>query len=179
MIDFDALDKSKTYLAVQYGEGLISKKIRKYSKQYAPNSKKIPTHVLGLVFENGEWFIYESHAAENKKLKIASGVRKLSVNVWKILELKTQYQFRAYKLPLDKDELKKHLGEPYSLGDIKSLFLAAILHNNGQQKDRNGLICSEYMALCYSTICKNYNLPAWCITPAHFQDYFENVLEVA
>lgn len=179
MIDFDALDKSKTYLAVQYGEGLISKKIRKYSKQYAPNSKKIPTHVLALVFEEETWFIYESHARALKEFAIAAGVRRFPVDEWKIVEKDTQEQFEAYELEINKEELKKHIGEPYSVGDIRSLFFAALLHNNGKQKDRNGLICSEYMALCYPKICEFYGLPAWCITPAHFQDYIENVLEVA
>lgn len=178
MIDFEKLDKESTYLCVQYGDGFISKKIRKYSQQYAQDSNKIPTHVLALVYENDDWNIYESHADANKKLKIPSGVRKLSLNLWKQFEKETQNQFRAYKLDLDREELKKHIGECYSLGDIKSLFLAAIFHTNGKQKDRNGLICSEYMALCYPKICEHYNLPAWCITPAHFQDYFDKVLEV-
>lgn len=170
MIDFDALDKSKTYLAVQYGEGLISKKIRKYSKQYAPNSKKIPTHVLALVYSGG-WFIYESHARAVKKLNIGAGVRKIPVNLWKIAERTRQRQYFAYPLDLDREELEKHLGEPYSVGDIQSLFFAALKNDNGKQKDCNGLICSEYMALCYPKICEFYGLPAWCITPAHFADY--------
>lgn len=174
MIEFELLDKNKTYLGVQYGEGFISKKIRKYSKMYAPNSKQIPTHVLALVYENDSWYIYESHARGFKDLAIAAGVRRFTAEKWKIAESEAQEQFFAYELVIDKKTLKKHLGEPYSLGDIRSLFFAALLHRNGKQKDREGLICSEYMALCYPDICETYALPAWCITPAHFQDYFDN-----
>ena len=177
MIHFDKLDKKSTYLATQCGEGLISKKIRKYSKDYAKNSIRIPTHVLGLIFEEGEWHIYESHMRGFKEIGIPSGVRRMSVNVWKIIEETCLDQFEAHKLKLNPEELKKHLGEPYSLGDIRSLLHAALFHTNGKQKDRKGLICSEYMALCFPEICKKYNLPAWCITPAHFQDYFDNLEE--
>jgi len=173
MIDFSKLNKNKTYIGLQYGEGLISKKIRQYSKDYAKNSKKIPTHVLGLVFEEGEWHIYESHARGFKTIEIPSGVRRMGVEVWKIIEGNSLNQFVAIEHKLHPLELKKHLGEPYSLGDIRSLLHAAIFHSNGKQKNRNGLICSEYMALCSGEICKAYNLPAWCITPAHFQDFFD------
>ena len=177
MIDFNELDKNETYLGVQYGQGFISKKIRKYSKRYAPKSLKIPTHVLAFVFEEGEWFVYESHARGFKDLAIAAGVRRFSVEQWKIAEKDALEQFEAYKLDLNKEELKKHLGEPYSIGDIRSLFFAALFHRNGKQKNREGLICSEYMSLCFPQICEVYNLPAWCITPAHFQDYFDNLKE--
>lgn len=173
MIEFKELDKNKTYIALQYGEGLISKKIRKYSKQYAPNSNKIPTHVLALVYDDDTWYIYESHARAFKTLSVSAGVRKIPKSYWKIIEKDTQYQFRAYELNLNKNELEKHIGESYSLGDIHSLFLAALFHNNGKQKDREGLICSEYIALSYPKICEYYALPAWCITPAHFQDYLD------
>ena len=62
MIDFEKLDKKRIYLGLQYGEGLISKEIRKYSKCYAPNSERIPTHVLAFVYKLDEWWVYESHA---------------------------------------------------------------------------------------------------------------------
>lgn len=177
MIDFKELDTKETYLGMQYGEGFISKKIRKYSKRYAPKSAKIPTHVLAFVYEEGEWFVYESHARGLKDLAITAGVRRFTVEQWKIVEEHAQDQFVAIKLDIDREELKKHIGEPYSLGDIRSLFFAAIFHRNGKQKNRDGLICSEYMSLCYPKICEAYNLPAWCITPAHFQDYFDNLKE--
>ena len=50
---------------------------------------------------------------------------------------------------------------------------ACLTDKNGKQKNREGIICSEYMALCNDEICKFYNLPAHCITPAHFQNYFD------
>ena len=69
--------------------------------------------------------------------------------------------------------LEKNIGFPYGTGDIESLLRAAIFHRNGKQKDRPGLICSEYIALCSEDIQKFCNLPAWCITPAHFQHYID------
>lgn len=176
MIDFEKLDKRRIYLGLQYGEGLISKKIRKYSKCYAPNSERIPTHVLAFVYKLGEWWVYESHANGFKKLGIPAGVRRYTVEKWKIAEKKTQEQFVAVPLKIKFKELEKYIGLTYGVGDIRNLLKAALFHNNGKQKDREGLICSEYISLCFPDICKAYNLPAWCITPAHFQDYIDKTI---
>jgi len=173
MIDFEKLDKKTKYLGLQYGEGLISREIRKYSKCYAPNSERIPTHVLAFVFRLGEWWVYESHASGFKKLGVPAGVRRYPVEKWKIIEEKTQEQFVAVPLKINFKDLEKYIGQAYGKGDIHSLLRAALLHNNGKQKDREGLICSEYIALCFPEICEEYSLPAWCITPAHFQDYID------
>ena len=89
MIDFDTLDKSKTYLAIQYGEGLISKKIRKYSKQNAPNSKKFRRAFdeyenklnTGVLYTNG--FKYKPKYINDYK-KIMTDVE-TAVNLIKIL----------------------------------------------------------------------------------------------
>ena len=149
------------------------KKIRKYSKSYAPNSKDIPTHVFALVFRLGEWWVYESHAKGFKKLGIPEGVRRYTINKWFEIEKNTQNEFKLYPLKLNFKTLEKNIGFPYGTGDIRSLLLAAIFHRNGKQKDRPGLICSEYIALCSEDIRKFCNLPAWCITPAHFQHYID------
>lgn len=174
MIDFEKLDKRRIYLGLQYGEGFISKKIRKYSKCYAPKSAKVPTHVLAFVFKLGEWWVYESHATGFKKLGVPAGVRRYTVEKWKIAEEHAQEQFVAVPLKIKFKDLEKYIGQEYGGGDIRNLLKAALFHSNGKQKDRDGLICSEYIALCFNPICKYYDLPAWCITPAHFQDYIDN-----
>lgn len=173
MIEFEKLDKKRIYLGLQYGEGLISKEIRKFSKCYAPNSERIPTHVLAFVYKLGEWWVYESHAKGFKKLGVPAGVRRFTLEKWRIIEENTQEQFVAVPLKIDFKNLEKYIGQTYGKGDIHSLFKAALFHNNGTQKDREGLICSEYIALCFPDICEAYGLPAWCITPAHFQDYID------
>lgn len=66
---------------------LIAKKIRKYSKSYAPNSKVIPTHVFALVFRLGEWWVYESHAKGFKKLGVPEGVRRYTRATDKVCSL--------------------------------------------------------------------------------------------
>ncbi|DAB06232.1 TPA: hypothetical protein CPT92_07065 [Candidatus Gastranaerophilales bacterium HUM_13] len=173
MTNFEKLNKRKTYIGLQYGTSLIAKKIRKYSKSYAPNSKEIPTHVFALVFRLGEWWVYESHAKGFKKLGIPEGVRRYTIDKWLEIEKKTQEEFKLYPLKLNFKTLEKNIGFPYGTGDIESLLRAAIFHRNGKQKDRPGLICSEYIALCSEDIQKFCNLPAWCITPAHFQHYID------
>ncbi|MDD3238213.1 MAG: hypothetical protein PHV37_08980 [Candidatus Gastranaerophilales bacterium] len=174
MIDFENLDKSRIYLGLQYGQNsIIAKEIRRFSKCYAPNSKDIPTHTLAFVYRLNSWWIYESHAKGYKALGVPEGVRRYKLNIWNHIEEKSLNEFKAFPLDIDFENLEHYIGMPYGIGDIKSLLRASIFRNNGKQKDRQGLICSEYIALCYPTICKFYNLPAYCITPAHFQNYLE------
>lgn len=171
MIDFEKLDKRKTYLGLQYGTSLIAKQIKRFSKCYAPDSKEIPTHVLAFVYRLGEWWIYESHADGDKDLGVPSGVRRYKLSVWLQIEKNTQNQFKAVPFKINFKSLEHYIGLSYGTGDIKELLKAALFHSNGKQKDRKGLICSEYIALCAPYIQEFYNLPAYCITPAHFEDY--------
>lgn len=52
MIFFGELDKNKTYIGLQYGNSAIAKKIIKYTRQYAPNSQDIPTHVFAIIYRH-------------------------------------------------------------------------------------------------------------------------------
>lgn len=168
------LNKRKTYIGLQYGNSLIAKEIRRFSKEYAPNSKEIPTHICGLVYRLGEWWVFESHANGVKDLGIPSGVRHYRASVWNKVEPKCDAEYKIFPLPLDIKNLEIFIGQPYSIGDIKSLLRVSIFNRkNGKQKDRNGLICSEYIANCCAKITKFYDLPAHCITPAHFQNYID------
>lgn len=172
-MNFDTLDKTKTYIGLQYGKSNIAKKIQKYTKIYCPNSEEVPTHILALVFRLGDWWIYESHLKGNKKLAIPPGVRRYKLAVWLQKEIVEEYKFYPLKVSLKK--LEEYIGQSYGTGDIMSLFLAGLFHTNGQQKDREGLICSEYIALCVPAVCRYIGLPAWCITPAHFKAYFDEL----
>lgn len=173
MIQFDELDKEKTYIGLQYGTSKLAQKIVKYSKQYAPDSPDIPTHVFAIVYrhELKEWWIYESHLKENKELGFPSGVRRYSLKKWLKSEIRNLHQFEAYPFNFDRYILEDLVGFKYGTGSIASLMLAAIKKNNGKQKDRKGYICSEYLACCNPNICAFFELPVWCITPAHFQQY--------
>lgn len=175
MIDFTILDKKKTYIGLEYGTGFIAKQIIKFSKIYAPKSGKIPSHVFALVHRYGHWWIYESHADRVAKYNVPAGVRKIKANIWLEIENKHLDRFKAKELKLNRKELEIHLGEKYGMGDIRSLCMAGLRKNNGKQSDHEGLICSEYIALAHPQIQAYYNLPAWCITPAHWQNYLEEV----
>lgn len=176
MIDFELLDKKRIYLGLQYGTGVIAKKIVKYSKCYAPNSKEIPTHVLALVYrkELGDWWIYESHLDGHAKLGIPSGSRRFSRVKWLDVEGKKLNEFVAIPMDIDFKQLEYWVGYKYGKGDIAELMRVGLIGKNGNQKDRSGLICSEFIALAYPCIGKYFNLPHWCITPAHFQRYIED-----
>ncbi len=171
VINFDILDKRRTYIGLQYGTSFIANKIRKYSKEYAPNSKEIPTHVLAFKYRFGTWWIYESHMDAHKDMGIPSGVRRFKLELW--LKIEKQSEFKIYPMKFSIKKLEDYIGQSYGTGDIKELMKASIFKSNGKQKNRQGLICSEYLALCNDKICNYYKLPAYCITPAHFQDYID------
>lgn len=173
VIDFKKLNKRKTYIGLEYGTSLIAKQIIKFSKCYCPNSDKTPTHVFAVIYRLGSWWIYESHAKGDVDKGIPKGVRRYKASIWLDIEKDTQKNFKVFEQKVSRKMLEEYIGQPYGIGDIKSLLHAAIHHNNGKQKNKRGLICSEYISLCYPEISKYYNLPEYCITPAHFQDYFD------
>ena len=170
-VDFDKLDKKTTYVGLQYGSSIISKQIIKLTKMFAPDSKQIPSHVFGLKYRFNKWWIFESHAKGDKKLGVPEGVRRCKKDVWDKIE--TKNNFNIYPMKLNIAKLEDYIGQQYGIGDIDNLMKACLFNKNGEQKDRDGIICSEYMALCNDEVCKFYNLPAHCITPAHFQNYFD------
>ena len=152
-IDFKKLDKRRIYLGLQYGKNsIIAKEIIKFTKCYAPYSDEIPTHVLAFVYRLKSWWIYESHANGHEKLGLPSGVRRYKLEKWLEVEKKTQDEFKAVPLDISFSKLEEYIGYKYGLGDLQALLGAAIFRNNGKQKDHDGLICSEYISLCYPKI---------------------------
>lgn len=166
---FNNFDKTKTYIGLQFGTSLIAKKIAKYSKIYCPHTDKVPTHIIALVYHLGEWTVYESTHTARLELGLNSGVRHYNIN--KFLKLEKIEEYKFYQIDLDFKALDELLGEQYAMASIKDLMLAAIHKNNGKQKDRQGYICSEYIATAFTPIVDYFKLPAWCITPAHFMKY--------
>lgn len=168
---FENFDKTKTYIGLQFGTSLIAKKIAKYSKIYCPYADKVPTHIIGLVYHLGEWTLYESTYTARLELGLNSGVRHYNEDKFKLIEKDAINEYKFYQLNLDFKVLDKLLGEQYAMASIKDLMLAAIHKNNGKQKDRQGYICSEYIAAAFYPIREYFRLPACCITPAHFMQY--------
>lgn len=171
--DIRKLNRIKTYIVLQQGKSKISKLIQKYSKEYCRNQEFIPTHLLMFKFRFGKWWVYESTHSPVDEYLINGGVRHYEADIWLELEKDNLDQYRFYEVDLDYYSMEKYIGQPYGYGDIKQLMLASIRHSNGLQKDYKGLICSEYGALCCKEVRDFYGeLPAWCITPAHFQNMF-------
>lgn len=172
-INFDKLNKDKTYVCLEYGTGKISKLIQRFTKEYCPNAKEVPSHVFTLVYDKRlcTWLVYESHASANKVAGIKSGTRKylqvLLENYFPDVVLHTD----CYQVDININSLEKDLNKPYGLGDISRLMRAAILNRNGKQSDFPGLICSEYIARAYHPIQIYLGLKPHCITPAHWLDY--------
>ena len=96
---FENLDKTKTYIGLQFGKSLIAKKIAKYSKIYCPNVDKVPTHIIALVYRLDDWFIYESTHTARLELGLNSGCRHYKQDKFNKLENIEEYKF--YQINLD------------------------------------------------------------------------------
>lgn len=172
MIDWDKLDIDKTYVVLEYGQGVISKLIRKLTKEFCYDMD-VPSHVLALVYDHrvGQWMVYESHNLPNEMMCLPAGTRRYYRPQFVYAFPQTVTNGEVYEVRLNVKTLIKYLGQPYGYGDISKLLRACLLDNNGKQKDGFGIICSEYLALAYKPIRDYFNLEAHCITPAHWLRY--------
>lgn len=171
-IILDSLDKRRSYVCLETGTSAISRQIQRLTKQFVSEElrDKIPSHVFMLVYEKPYWVIYESHMTPRKAEHIPSGVRRYPAMYPFVLDVLARSV--AFPVKLDRKVMRKHLGEPYGVKDILELAkVCLITHDNGEQPNREGLICSEYAALCYPKIMKDLNLPAHAVTPAHWLGY--------
>lgn len=173
MINIDKLDKRKTYIVLEYGTSAVSKLIQKLTKDYYPKAKKIPSHVLALVYEDKVWRIYESHMKAEDEFGIPSGVRTYQYDIFQEAFPNTNKYGVVYPCRFNKKRLKDLLGQPYGMGDIAALLRVGITKKNGTQKDRKGYICSEYLAVCCAKIRRYLKLKSHCITPIHWLKYLE------
>lgn len=179
MINWDKLNPDKTYVVLEYGQGIISKLIRKLTREFCYDMD-VPSHVLALVYDHqvGQWMIYESHNLPNEMMCLPAGTRRYYKPQFIYAFPQTNIGGEVYEIPLSIENLVKNLGKVYGYGDISKLLRACLFHTNGKQKDFPGLICSEYLALACRPIRKYFHLPAHCITPAHWLRYIiDNKIE--
>lgn len=174
-IILENLDKRRSYVCLETGRSAISRQIQRLTKQFVDEDlrKNVPSHIFMLVYEKPDWIIYESHMRGIKEYSIPSGVRCYKAS----LPFVTDVLNRSVGFPLriNKRLAKKYLGEPYGVRDILELAKVCLIsHNNGEQPDQAGLICSEYAALCYPKIMKDLGLPAHAITPGHWLQYLSS-----
>ena len=171
-IILENLDKRRSYVCLETGRSVISRQIQKLTKQFVDEElrDKVPSHIFMLVYEKPDWVIYESHMQPIKDFGIPSGVRCYKASLPFVEDVLRRSI--GYPLRINKRTLKECLGEPYGVRDILELAKVCLIsHNNGEQPDRVGLICSEYAALCYPKISEHFNLAPHCITPAHWLQY--------
>lgn len=174
MIDWNKLDKNKTYVGLERGQGPTSKVIRKLTKEFCYDREDVPSHIFALIYDHrcGQWLIYESHYLPSSIGCLSSGTRRYYKPILTFVFPQTCINSDIYELELDEDILIQNLGKPYGYGDIAKLLRACLLNTNGKQKDFPGLICSEYIALACPKLTLALSLPPWCITPAHYLKYF-------
>lgn len=162
------LDKEKTYIGYQIGQGAIARAIQIKSKMLVDceiDTQKVASHAFALIFQNGDWHIYESHLKSH-------GVHEELFSDW-IEEEKPENNFVfEYPLNIKTLELYAKFKYPYSLGAIGKI--ATSIHGQNYDKgkdDPTGLICSEYIALAMDNHkpCFKFNIPPYRTIPLHIQ----------
>lgn len=166
------LKKSKMWVGLQFGNSLIAKKIKKYSKIYYPDALDWASHVLAVIYTNRRFYVYESTIGDNKPEGLNSGCRHYTLKKFLRIEKKAVPEYVLYPINFDFKVLDNNLGCCYAYCTIRDLMLSAIL-KKGNAPDRVGKICSEFLADAYKPIQKYYDLKAWQITPVHWQRYCE------
>lgn len=174
-IILENLDKRRSYVCLETGTSAISRQIQRLTRQFVEDGlkDKVPSHIFMLVYEKPYWVIYESHMKGIKEYDIPSGVRSYKASLPFVADVLNRSV--SFPLRINKKLAKKYLGSPYGVRDILELAkVCLITHDNGEQPDREGLICSEYAALCYPKIVKDLGLQPHCITPGHWLQYLSS-----
>ena len=166
MIDIESLDKNKTYVGYCVGKSQPSRFIQVLSeKETNLPVDEIASHIFSLVYQNDEWFVFESHLKYN-------GCTKLPYKDWvKDYDPETIY---CGERPLNVKALEFYanpLFNPgYSAAGLAGLILEQITEAEFWN-DNPGMICSEYIANADMNfkICYDYNQKPNRIKPVYWQ----------
>ena len=171
MIDLTKLNPALTYQGYNIGKGTISSTIqycsRKEAEQYKIPTNKIATHSFGLFFENGEWFVAESHLSWN-------GCKLLTYDKWiKDYDPESIFCF-PYELNVDTLKFYCHpeYNPGYSIAEITGLALEDIFDRHFWNNNP-GFTCSEFQAIASKCFQISYKikLPVFRTKPVHYQVY--------
>lgn len=166
MIDIEKLNKKKTYLGYTYGDSSISKSIQYCSKDDTDIPQdEIASHVFGLVFKKGGWYVYESHLVWN-------GVKKLLYTNW--IKDYTRDKIFCFPRTLNISVLEFYANPLFNPGYSKASIFGLALEALSDKlfwNDSPGMVCSEFIARADKgfKICYKYKLKTHQIKPIHWQ----------
>jgi hypothetical protein len=156
MFNIESLDKNKTYSGVtwedspplfspvwwiQFAGSSAARKIGRAVKM-----EDVPSHSFALVYEDFDWYVYESHF--NTK-----GVHRIKFWIW-ISELESGTSIQVFEDEMNVYELRKYTSDfgkkaPYGTFDIIGFIISyfkrrpSLIH-----KVDKGLFCTEYIGKC-------------------------------
>lgn len=166
MIELEFLDKSKTYVGYCVGTSQASRFIQHLSQQETDLPvDEIASHIFSLVYQNNEWFVFESHLKYN-------GCTRVPYKDW----VKDYDQENIFCAPRELniaalEFYANPLFNPgYSAAGLAGLILEHITETEFWN-DNPGMICSEYIANADKDfkICYDYNQKPNRIKPVYWQ----------
>ena len=160
MIDASKLDSTKTYVGLEIGQDLISKTIQNLEHKVYKNipAKKLASHAFAIY--NGN--VYQAHEK-------FGGTHKYSIDDYN--KDNTKNPILIYEYPLNINRLEYYIifNSGYSLLQLADDSITRL--TGLKTKDAPGVVCSEYINLCFEKFDMNYKMKfetALC-TPADLQ----------
>lgn len=166
MIDIESLDKNKTYVGYSVGTSQASKFIQVLSAQETDiPADEIASHIFSLVYQNEEWFVFESHLKYD-------GCTKIPYKEW-VKDYSPETIFCAER-PLNVKTLEFYANPLFNPGYSAAGLAGLILEQISEKEfwnDNPGMICSEYIANAdmHFKICYDYNQKPNRIKPLYWQ----------
>lgn len=167
-----SLNKAKTYLALVYGESPKAKVMSAITSKFAPFSERVPIHTAGLRYKDGGWKMYEA-SEHGKNIGLKPGVREVAIDVWKNIRHSLD-RINIFKYELDINKLDEYIGLPYGRKNLINIGLLALCGKKTKTPFSKGMTCAEYISHANNEVSRYYNTPPHCITPAHYQDFFDS-----
>lgn len=172
MIDISALDKNKAYIGLSFDNGFISNLIEA-TEQGGKDLKVKASHVLGLAYDVDDFYIWEAHL-------IYKGVRRIKFTDYikeKELDKSNKIIFKEFDMDIVTLNFYYYFKRfyPYDVTNILFRLLDKVPFFKGQ--DTKNLICSKFISMAQTgyKLCYKYNIPYDMVTPAHCQEYVEDL----
>ncbi len=171
LTSLNLLNPSNTYLALVYGISPKAKVMTAITSRFAPFSERVPIHTAGMRYKDGVWYFFET-SEHGKKQGVIPGVRSVAADLWQKIRHSLD-SIRIFKYELDKTKLDEYLGLPYGRKNLINIGLYSLFGIKTPKPFSKGMTCAEYIAHANDEICKFYRAKPHCITPAHYQDFFD------
>ncbi len=180
MNKFANLNKNKSYVFVQSGEGLVSDRIKNWSLNDMKMNDleniigEIPSHA-GLLYYSyfyADWMVLESHFK-------SKGVHEITLTKWLRQYCKHADTIEFFEQAFDLSFARSLIGTHYGTMNIFRMSIERWLEfifkaNLSFSMPFFGLVCSGYVAKVVPEICKFFEIKNYEVAPYHIKYFYKS-----